>query len=88
MLQLEILEKEQAIIPVLRFAFRPFFLLPALFSILALLVWVSVLHGKLNWSGLLPANIWHGHEMIFGFAIYIIYYSPMLLTARPDGRSG
>lgn len=68
MLQPEILEKEQAIPPVLRLAFRPFFLLPALFSILALLAWVCVLQGKLNWDSLLPANIWHGHEMIFGFA--------------------
>jgi uncharacterized protein involved in response to NO len=68
MLQPEILEKEQAIPPVLRLAFRPFFLLPALFSILALLAWVCVLQGKLNWGSLLPANIWHGHEMIFGFA--------------------
>lgn len=68
MLQPEILEKEQAILPVLRLAFRPLFLLPALFSILAVLVWVSVLHGQYIWAGLLPANIWHGHEMIFGFA--------------------
>jgi uncharacterized protein involved in response to NO len=68
MLQPEILEKEQAIIPVLRLTFRPFFLLPVLFSILAVLVWVSVLNGELHWSGLLPANLWHGHEMIFGFA--------------------
>ncbi|MGV2871355.1 NnrS family protein [Colwellia sp. E150_009] len=68
MLQPEILEKEQAIPPVLRLAFRPFFLLPALFSILALLAWICVLQGKLNWNSLLPANIWHGHEMIFGFA--------------------
>lgn len=68
MLQPEILEKEQAIIPIFRLAFRPFFLLPALFSILAVMVWVSVLHGEFNWPGLLPASIWHGHEMIFGFA--------------------
>lgn len=68
MLQPEILEKEQAIPPVLRLAFRPFFLLPALLSILALLAWICVLQGKLNWNSLLPANIWHGHEMIFGFA--------------------
>lgn len=71
MLQPEILEKEQAIIPVLRLAFRPFFLLPALFSILALMAWVSVLHGEFNWLGLLPANIWHGHEMVYGFAMAV-----------------
>lgn len=68
MLQPEILEKEQAIIPIFRLAFRPFFLLPALLSIVAVLLWITVLHGNLNWQAVLPANIWHGHEMIFGFA--------------------
>jgi uncharacterized protein involved in response to NO len=68
MLQPEILEKEQAIIPILRLAFRPFFLLPALLSIVAVLVWIMVLKGNVSWHGALPANVWHGHEMTFGFA--------------------
>lgn len=68
MLQPEILEKEQAIIPIFRLAFRPFFMLPALLSIIAVVIWITVLRSNLQWQGILPANIWHGHEMIFGFA--------------------
>lgn len=68
MLQPEILEKEQALIPILRLAFRPFFLLPTLLSIIAVLIWIIVLKGNISWQGVLPAKVWHGHEMIFGFA--------------------
>ena len=68
MLQPEILDKEQAIMPIFRLAFRPFFLLPTLLSIVAVVVWITVLNGNLSWKGSLPVNIWHGHEMIFGFA--------------------
>lgn len=40
----------------------------------------------LNWymSGyILAASCW-----VVGFSIFVIYYTPILLTARPDGRSG
>lgn len=79
MLQPEILTKEQAIWPFFRLAFRPFFLLPALFSILAVIVWISVLRGNYQWVGILPVNIWHGHEMVFGFSATIAI--GFLLTA-------
>lgn len=79
MLQPEILEKEQAIVPALRFAFRPFFILSSLLSIVAVVVWVAVLQGEIQWSASLAANIWHGHEMIFGFATTVAF--GFLLTA-------
>lgn len=79
MLQPEILEKEQAITPFLRLAFRPFFLLPALLSVVSLVVWLLVLRGEFIWSAQLPADIWHGHEMIFGFAAAVAV--GFLLTA-------
>ena len=61
--------------------FRPFYLGGALFAALAMLVWVSELHGHplpaLNpW---LPGMLWHAHEMIFGFAAAIVV--GFLLTA-------
>ncbi len=79
MLQPEILEKEQAIIPPLRFAFRPLFILPSLLSVIAVVVWVAILKGDVQWSASLAANIWHGHEMIFGFAATVAF--GFLLTA-------
>jgi len=79
MLQPEILTKEQAILPFFRLAFRPFFLLPALCSILAISLWVSVLSGEYHWAGALPVNIWHGREMVFGFSATIAI--GFLLTA-------
>jgi uncharacterized protein involved in response to NO len=50
--------------------FRPFYLLAALFSVIALPLWVLVLHGTL----VLPLSgiWWHAHEMIFGFAAAVI----------------
>ena len=59
-------------------AFRPFYLLAALFTALAVALWVATLHG-LRWSGFLPPVLWHQHEMLFGFALAVI--AGFLLTA-------
>lgn len=59
-------------LPLLRLAFRPFFLLAALFSILSLLVWLGFWHGNIllrPYGGLV---FWHQHEMLFGFAAAVI----------------
>ena len=50
--------------------FRPFYLLAAMFSALAIPVWVAVLAGfvKLPMLGLW----WHAHEMLFGFVVAVI----------------
>ena len=55
--------------PFLSYAFRPFFLLNALFVIAIVILWVMVLQGR--GATLLPANtlLWHGHEMLVGFAM-------------------
>nr|WP_297460404.1 NnrS family protein [uncultured Halomonas sp.] len=65
--------------PLWRLAFRPFFLLGAAFSLLAMLMWgafwngVPLLqpHGGMFW--------WHQHEMLFGFVAAIVV--GFLLTA-------
>ena len=56
-------------------AFRPFYLGAALFGALAVLAWVAGFGG----SGALPGLLWHGHEMIWGYAGAVIV--GFLLTA-------
>ena len=58
--------------------FRPFYLLGAGYAAFAVVLWVA------QFSGLLPVEAfrspsWHGHEMLFGFALAIV--SGFLLTA-------
>lgn len=55
--------------PMFELAFRPYFLLGAFTSIVALIIWLSALNDAFTFdsSGLTP-TIWHAHEMIFGFA--------------------
>lgn len=65
--------------PLLRLAFRPFFLGGITFAVLAILRWVLYLNGILDWSPLIPPIFWHAHEMIFGFALAIVV--GFLLTA-------
>ena len=55
---------------------RPFFLFAGLYAALALPMWL------LAWRGILPlTSTWHGHEMIFGFALAAI--AGFLLAAVP-----
>ncbi|MBU2642952.1 MAG: NnrS family protein [Thiobacillus sp.] len=61
--------------------FRPFFLAAGLFSLLLMGLWMAVLHGSLIPAELPPA-IWHGHEMLFGFAVAVI--AGFLLTATQN----
>lgn len=63
-------------------AFRPFFLLASVFSIIHLIIWVltylghylpNINHVNIN------TFLWHGHEMVFGYAYAVI--AGFLLTA-------
>lgn len=55
---------------------RPFFLFAGVYGAGALVLWL------LAWRGLLPlTSSWHGHEMIFGFAVAAI--AGFLLAAVP-----
>lgn len=64
---------------VLALGFRPFFLLAALLAVAAVPVWLLFYTGVLSPATDLPPNIWHGHEMIFGFAVAVV--AGFLLTA-------
>ncbi|WP_418317026.1 NnrS family protein [Piscinibacter sakaiensis] len=65
--------------PLLRLGFRPFYLGAALFTVLAMPLWLAMLLGVVNLQ--LPTSpvLWHGHEMLFGFAVAVIV--GFLLTA-------
>lgn len=57
---------------VLALGFRPLYLLAALFAALAVPVWIGQFAGLLPGPATMPAVLWHGHEMIFGFAVAVI----------------
>lgn len=79
MMQITDLEKEQNITPLLRLGFRPFFLSGAIFSIVAITLWLLMYKGTINLSPLGGGYWWHIHEMVFGFGSAII--AGFLLTA-------
>jgi uncharacterized protein involved in response to NO len=61
--------------------FRPFFLLAALWSAIAVPVWLAAyVHGYA--PSAMPAMIWHAHEMIYGYALATV--AGFLLTAIPN----
>jgi uncharacterized protein involved in response to NO len=71
--------KKSPHLAVLDLAFRPFFLLGAVFSIIALVLWGASLHGWLSHAYRGYSQLWHGHEMLFGFVAAILV--GFLLTA-------
>ena len=72
--------------PFLSYAFRPFFLLNALFALAIVILWVMVLQGYGPTT--LPANtmLWHGHEMLVGFAMGTIAGFILTAVATWTGR--
>lgn len=57
--------------------YRPFFLAAGLYAALGLALWVAA------YAGFLPLSAsWHGHEMLFGFAVAAI--SGFLMAAVPN----
>jgi uncharacterized protein involved in response to NO len=79
MMQITDLQKEQKITPLLRLGFRPFFLSGAIFGVVAVILWLLMYRGVINFSPLGGGYWWHIHEMIFGFGCAII--AGFLLTA-------
>ncbi|VVO21021.1 NnrS family protein [Pseudomonas fluorescens] len=81
--------KAMAIAPLLRLAFRPFFLAGCLLAVLAIPLWLAAFSGSMaDWQ---PAGGWlgwHRHELLFGFGLAII--AGFLLTAVQTwtGRPG
>lgn len=63
----------------LNLGFRTFFLLASAFAVLAVLVWSGVYVLDWPWPQQIPVQLWHGHEMVFGYAVAVI--AGFLLTA-------
>ncbi len=59
--------------------FRPFYAAAGLFAIVAVAAWLFVYRGSLAPGNYLDGVFWHGHEMVFGFAVAVM--SGFLLTA-------
>jgi uncharacterized protein involved in response to NO len=64
------------------FGFRPFFLLAGIAAALLLPLWLLVQRGSLETASPLGPILWHGHEMLFGFAAAVI--AGFVLTAVPN----
>lgn len=64
---------------ILQKGFRPFFLLAGLFSLSFLPIWLFRYTGRLELGDYWEPATWHGHEMVFGFAVAVV--SGFLLTA-------
>ena len=48
--------------------FRPFYLLAGIFAALSIPLWVCQYASVLP-AAYLPAIVWHGHEMLFGYTL-------------------
>lgn len=76
--------KTSKLVPQSKFAlfalgFRPFYLLAAIFAFIAIPLWVLFFNQHIALAPVLPGVIWHGHEMLFGFASAVVV--GFLLTA-------
>lgn len=69
--------------PFLSSAFRPFYFLGALYAVLLTSTWLGAFLGAWEVPSVgTPLRLWHGHEMLFGFAAAIV--TGIVLTALPS----
>jgi uncharacterized protein involved in response to NO len=66
----------------LSYGFRPFFLLGAIYSGLAIVVWVLMVQGQVELTSVFVPRDWHVHEMLYGFVPAIV--TGFHLTAIPN----
>lgn len=66
----------------LSYGFRPFFLLGAVFSALAIILWLPVFYGELTLHTAFAPRDWHAHEMLYGYLLAVI--AGFLFTAIPN----
>ena len=64
------------------YGFRPFFLLGGLYAVIAIPVWLAILWRTSLPLHLLPPQLWHAHEMLYGFVAAAL--AGFLLTAVPS----
>jgi uncharacterized protein involved in response to NO len=66
--------------------FRPFFLFAAIEAAVMIPLWLAVQSGMVDLGTGFPPMLWHGHEMLFGFAGAAV--GGFLLTAVPNWTDG
>ncbi len=62
--------------------FRPFFLAASIWAAVAVPLWLHVYAGGVAPPILMPAIIWHPHELVYGYAAAVV--AGFLLTAIPN----
>ncbi len=68
--------------PVWLAGFRPFFILTLICGTLLPMLWLLQFSGKLTLASPVPANLWHAHEMFYGFGWALM--GGFLLTASKN----
>src|SRR5437868_9144772 len=84
-----ILDLQKAPLPaIFAYGFRPFFLSAGCYAVIAMGCWLAVYAAGASPPTGLPPQLWHAHEMVFGFVAAAI--AGFLLTAVPSwtGRQG
>lgn len=71
--------KETTTPVILQTGFRIFFLGAAVYAVVSMLVWLWFYVASGNIFVAMPLTVWHGHEMVFGFAMAVV--AGFLLTA-------
>lgn len=66
----------------LSYGFRPFFLFGAIYAGLAVLAWLPMFAGELEFSTAFSPVDWHVHEMLYGYLPAVV--TGFLLTAIPN----
>lgn len=69
-------------IPFLSIGLRPFFLFAGLYGTFSVIIWLIVRQGGLSLPETFTPSLWHGHEMVYGFAMAAA--TGFLLTAVPN----
>lgn len=64
------------------YGFRPFFLLAGWYAVVSVPVWLWLYRSGASPLSAMPAQLWHGHEMLFGFVGAAI--AGFMLTAVPS----
>lgn len=65
--------------PLFALGFRPFYSVAGVFAVIAIVYWLLAYRGSVPPGNYLNGVFWHGHEMVYGFAIAVM--SGFLLTA-------
>jgi uncharacterized protein involved in response to NO len=64
------------------YGFRPFFLAAIAYGLVTIVLWLAIRVAGITPLPYMPPQLWHGHEMLFGFAGAAI--AGFLLTAVPS----